>query len=70
MAEAPLSVFSSASHLRELAARGLGKVDALGIRGATGVSVEEIIAMAAMLAVYGLEAIPPGTPATHNEEKT
>jgi hypothetical protein len=43
-----------------LAARGLGKVDTLGLRGITLISVEEIEAMAALLAVFGLVPIPPG----------
>lgn len=46
----------------ELAARGLGKVDAQGVRGVTLCSVDEIAAMAAVLALLGLPAIPPGTP--------
>jgi len=47
----------------ELAARGLGKVNSLGQRGATLCSMEEIIAMAAMLALLELEPIAPGEPA-------
>ena len=43
-----------------LAARGMGKVDALGPRGATLVSRDEIEAMAGALAVLGLRAIHPG----------
>lgn len=43
-----------------LAARGMGKVDALGSRGATMVSRNEIEAMAGALAVLGLRAIHPG----------
>ncbi|MDT8856456.1 hypothetical protein RNZ50_15790 [Paracoccaceae bacterium Fryx2] len=46
-----------------LAARGVGKVDALGPRGATLCSVAEIEAMAGLLAVLGLPPIPPGTAA-------
>lgn len=46
----------------ELAARGLGKVDAQGVRGVTLCSVDEIAAMAAVLALLGLPAIPPGAP--------
>ena len=42
------------------AARGLGKVDALGHRGVTLVTAEEIEAMACMLALFGLVAVPPG----------
>jgi len=43
-----------------LAARGLGKVDALGLRGASLVSTDELTAMAGALAAFGLVAIPPG----------
>lgn len=42
------------------AARGLGKVDALGLRGVTLVTMDEIEAMAGMLAHFGLVPIPPG----------
>lgn len=45
-----------------LAARGLGKVDVEGLRGATRVSLDEIEAMAGALAAFGLVAIPPGAP--------
>lgn len=45
------------------AARGLGKVDAYGPRGATLVSQEEIEAMAGTLALCGVTPIPPGAPA-------
>ncbi|MCU9850374.1 hypothetical protein OEZ60_20525 [Defluviimonas sp. WL0024] len=44
----------------ELAARGVGKVDRDGLRGATLVSMEEIAAMAGALAALGLPAIHPG----------
>lgn len=43
-----------------LAARGLGRVDRDGMRGVTGVTMEEIEAMAGALAVFGLVPIPPG----------
>lgn len=46
-----------------LASRGLGKVDHLGVRGATLVSLEEIEAMACVLACLGLVGTPPGGPA-------
>jgi len=46
----------------ETAARGLGKVDTLGVRGITLCSVDEIAAMAMLLALLGLPAIPPGAP--------
>ena len=43
-----------------LAARGVGKVDAYGSRGATLVSRDEIEAMALTLALFGLRPLPPG----------
>lgn len=43
-----------------LAARGLGKIDQLGLRGASLVSTDELTAMAGALAAFGLVAIPPG----------
>ena len=46
----------------ERAARGLGKVDAEGTRGATRVTTDEIEAMAGTLAAFGLVALPPGAP--------
>ena len=50
-----------------LAARGVGKVDLFGMRGATLVSMEEIAAMAGVLAVLGVKPIAPGSylPASH-----
>lgn len=42
------------------AARALGKVDAMGVRGITGLSIDEITAMAGALALFGLCPIPPG----------
>lgn len=45
-----------------LAAKGLGKVDTLGPRGATLCSTDEIEAMAGVLALLGLVPIPPGGP--------
>lgn len=47
----------------EQAARAIGKVDLHGLRGASLVSMEEIIAMATALATFGLVPIPPGAPA-------
>lgn len=47
----------------EMAARAIGKVDLHGIRGASLVSMEEIIAMAAALATFGLVPIYPGAAA-------
>lgn len=46
----------------EHAARGLGKIDCQGLRGATNVSLQEIEAMAGVLALFGLVPIPPGAP--------
>lgn len=51
------------NEMMQQAARGLGKVDTLGPRGATLVSMEEIEAMAGTLALAGLHPIPPGAPA-------
>ncbi|MFZ5749891.1 MAG: hypothetical protein ACOY5U_02375 [Pseudomonadota bacterium] len=55
-----------------LAARGVGKVDRDGRRGATLVTVDEIEAMACLLALWGLTPIQPGSYAppdifTHSE---
>lgn len=47
----------------EHAARAIGKVDLHGLRGASLVSMDEIIAMATTLATFGLVPIPPGAPA-------
>lgn len=44
------------------AARGLGKVDQNGLRGITNVTTDEIEAMAAALAIFGLVPIYPGAP--------
>ncbi|WP_323036226.1 hypothetical protein [Pararhodobacter sp.] len=45
--------------MMDLAARGMGKIDLYGSRGATLVSQDEIEAMAGALAVLGLRAIHP-----------
>lgn len=42
------------------AARAVGKVDATGERGITMLSIDEIAAMAGVLALFGLRPIPPG----------
>ena len=58
---------SEAQILRR-AATGLGKVDTYGARGVTLVTIDEIEAMAALLAICGLTPIPPGPetrPASH-----
>lgn len=46
--------------LTERAARGVGKVDRDGLRGATLVTVDEVEAMAMLLAVLGVKPIHPG----------
>ena len=43
-----------------LAQKGVGKITLHGPRGATLVSMEEIEAMAAMLAILGVPPIEPG----------
>lgn len=50
----------TARQMLEHASRGLGKVDAMGLRGVTRVSIIEIEAMACTLAALGLVPIPPG----------
>ncbi len=45
----------------ELAGRGVGRVDRDGLRGATLVTMEEIAAMAAVLALVGVKPVYPGT---------
>lgn len=56
----------SQRQMLEQAARAMGKVDLHGIRGASLVSMEEVIAMATTLASFGLVPIYPGAavPAT------
>jgi hypothetical protein len=54
----------------ETAARGLGRVDALGVRGITLCSVDDIAAMAGVLALLGLPAIPPGAPVPDSFSQT
>lgn len=48
------------SQMLRRAATGLGKVDAYGLRGASLISLDEIEAMAALLAICGLTPIAPG----------
>lgn len=48
------------TEMLELAARGVGKVDAGGRRGIERVTHDEIAAMAATLACLGVVPIPPG----------
>lgn len=52
--------FPSTRAMLELAARGLGRIDAQGIRGVTLCSADEIAAMAGALVLFGLVPIPPG----------
>lgn len=47
--------------LTERAARGVGKVDRDGLRGASLVSADEVEAMAILRAVLGVKPIYPGT---------
>ena len=44
------------------AGRAIGKIDTRGRRGTEKVTHDEIEAMAALLAVLGIAAIPPSTP--------
>ena len=55
--------------LVEHAGRAIGKVDARGRRGAEKVTHEEIEAMAALLAVLGIAAIPPSTPPSTGDKR-
>ena len=61
---------STEAQMIETAARGLGKVDALGVRGITLCSVDDIAAMAGVLALLGLPAIPPGAPVPDSFSQT
>lgn len=47
--------------LTERAARGVGKVDRDGLRGATLVSADEVEAMALLLAILGVTPVYPGS---------
>lgn len=58
----------SKPELLVLAARGLGRVDHHGLRGATMVTSDEITAMAGLLAVLGLSGIKPGEDAPDHPE--
>jgi hypothetical protein len=52
--------------LTERASRGVGKVDRDGLRGASLVSLDEVEAMAILLAVLGVTPIHPGAYAPPN----
>lgn len=52
--------------LTERARRGVGKVDRDGARGATLVTIDEVEAMAILLAVLGVTPIYPGSYAPPN----
>lgn len=52
--------------LTERAQRGVGKIDRDGRRGATLVSLDEVEAMALLLAILGITPIYPGTYAPPN----
>lgn len=54
--------FTGTRDMFEAAARALGRIDRDGLRGLTGVSVNEIAAMAGTLAALGLVPVPPGAP--------
>ena len=56
---AEITRMTEAQMLRR-AATGLGKVDTYGLRGASLISLDEIEAMAALLAFCGLTPIAPG----------
>lgn len=56
-----MTPFADLAQMTALAARGLGKVDAMGVRGITLVSMEETAAMACLLAAFGLVPVPPGS---------
>lgn len=58
----PVKPFAQREML-EAASRGLGKIDLWGPRGATLVSMDEIEAMACVLALLGLVPTEPGRPA-------
>lgn len=66
MAKLPIRPWTEAE-MMTLAARGLGRVDRDGLRGASLVTLEEIAAMAGVLALCGLTPIEPGSyqPASH-----
>ena len=49
------------AELTERAARGVGKVHRDGLRGASQVSMDEVEAMALLLAALGVTPIDPGS---------
>lgn len=51
----------AAREMAEKASIALGKIDALGTRGTTLVSMDELAAMACVLALVGLVPTPPGS---------
>lgn len=57
------------AELAEHAGRAIGKVDAKGRRGTERVTHDEIEAMAVLLAVMGVAAIPPSTPPSTGETR-
>ena len=50
------------AEMLEKAARAVGKIDIWGDRGLSGVSKDELAAMACTLVALGLVAVPPGAP--------
>lgn len=59
MAEVPANP-KTLRQVLEGASRAVGKIDRHGLRGITGLSVEEIEDMALALVAFGLIATPPG----------
>lgn len=62
LTEARLFELSSDRQILTAAAKALGRIDRDGQRALTGLSVNEIEAMALALVILGLMAIPPGHP--------
>lgn len=55
-----VAVVAEVAALTERAARAVGRIDAQGVRGVTGLSQRDIEAMALVLVMLGLEPVPPG----------
>lgn len=56
------------AEVRDLAGRAIGRVDALGTRGATDLSTDQIEALVCVAVLAGIEPIPMGTPPTLTHE--
>ena len=52
-----------------LAGRAIGRIDARGPRGAEQASHDEIIAMATLLVLFGIAAIPPSPTCSRGTSK-